>query len=106
MMTLISGFAMTVQAKQYVVDVRTAPEVMETGKVQGALVDDVRSPDFLKDFQSFGIKPDEDEVLVYCRSGKRAEAAKEMLKNAGYKNVKNLGGYEDAAKTLNKPLVR
>ena len=77
----------------------------QTGKIEGALVDDYHSPDFLQKFKSFNIKPD-DTVLVYCRSGRRAEAVKSILEKNGYKNVKNLGGYEDVAKTLNKPLVK
>lgn len=31
-------------------------------------------------------------VFVYCRSGNRSSMAQEMLKNMGYKNVKNIGG--------------
>lgn len=34
----------------------------------------------------------EDKVFVYCRSGNRSSMAQEMLKNMGYKNVKNIGG--------------
>ena len=100
------GIAMSAQAKDFIVDVRTLPEVAQTGKVEGALVDDIRSPDFLQKFKSFSINPDSDAVLLYCRSGRRAEAAKAILEKNGYKNVKNLGGYEDAAKALNKPLVK
>ncbi len=35
---------------------------------------------------------EDDEVVVYCRSGRRSAAAKEMLKQAGLKNVRNLEG--------------
>lgn len=31
-------------------------------------------------------------VFVYCRSGNRSSMAEEMLKNMGYKKVKNIGG--------------
>lgn len=99
------GICMSAQAGEYILDVRSLPEVNQTGKVEGALVDDYYSPDFLQKFKSFNIKPD-DTVLVYCRSGRRAEAVKDILEKNGYRNVKNLGGYEDAAKTLNKPLVK
>jgi len=34
----------------------------------------------------------EDEVIVYCRSGKRSGLAKEFMENAGFKNVRNLLG--------------
>ena len=37
-------------------------------------------------------------INLYCRSGRRAEAALTELKNAGYTNVTNHGGYEDLVK--------
>ena len=37
-------------------------------------------------------------INLYCRSGRRAEAALTELKKAGYTNVTNHGGYEDLVK--------
>lgn len=37
----------------------------------------------------------DDEINLYCRSGRRAETAKTVLEAAGFTNVKNLGGIED-----------
>lgn len=34
-------------------------------------------------------------IRLYCRSGRRAEAALQTLKEMGYTNVRNLGAYED-----------
>ncbi len=34
-------------------------------------------------------------IHVYCKSGRRAEKARETLLELGYKNVTNHGGYED-----------
>lgn len=34
----------------------------------------------------------EDEVLLYCHSGGRSGAAAEAMLNAGFANVKNVGG--------------
>lgn len=34
----------------------------------------------------------DDEVIVYCRSGKRSLQAAQMLETAGFSNVKNLEG--------------
>ena len=34
-------------------------------------------------------------VVVYCRSGRRASRAKEILQNRGFKHVLNGGGYDD-----------
>ena len=43
--------------------------------------------------------PDKDtEIKLYCRSGRRAEQAKIALEQAGYTNVSNAGGIEDARK--------
>lgn len=36
------------------------------------------------------------EILLYCRSGRRASVALKTLTSMGYKNVKNVGGYDDA----------
>lgn len=35
-------------------------------------------------------------IYLYCRSGHRAGIARESLSNAGYRNVVNIGGLEDA----------
>ena len=35
-------------------------------------------------------------IYVYCRSGRRSGIAKDSLEQAGYTNVVNLGGLEDA----------
>ena len=41
--------------------------------------------------------PDKDtEINLYCRSGGRAGKALSALKEAGYNNVKNSGGIDDA----------
>lgn len=37
----------------------------------------------------------DEEINLYCRSGRRADVAMAVLKEAGYTNVKNLGGIED-----------
>ena len=34
----------------------------------------------------------EDEIIVYCRSGKRSAMAQELLRQAGFSNVRNLEG--------------
>ena len=45
-------------------------------------------------------------IYVYCRSGRRAQIAKENLEQLGYTDVVNLGSLEDAAKTLNRKIVK
>ena len=34
-------------------------------------------------------------IIVYCKSGRRASKAKEILEGKGYKKVLNAGGYDD-----------
>ena len=82
------------KAKGVWIDVRSAEEFKE-GHLQGALniphdqiVDRIKS-----------VSPDKNApVNLYCRSGRRAEAALTELKKAGYTNVTNHGGYEDLVK--------
>jgi len=38
------------------------------------------------------------EINLYCRSGNRAGQAKALLEAAGFTNVKNVGGIDDARK--------
>ena len=76
----------------------------------GALLIDVREPDEfasehavgavnlpLSEIQT-GKYPDINntkKVYLYCRSGNRASMAQEILKQAGYSNIENLGGLSD-----------
>lgn len=98
-------FAMNTFASEVLLDVRTPAEIAETGVVQGALTADVKSPAFKSAVEALKLNP-EDDVKIYCRSGVRAGKAAEMLQSMGFKHVENLGGYQDAAKKLNRPLVK
>ena len=84
-----------------VIDVRTAVEFAQ-GHVQGARNLDIQNGDFEKALSTL----DKDASYnVYCRSGNRSAAATEMMRNAGFTNVVDLGAVEDAAKTLALPIV-
>lgn len=99
---VLFGLMMTAaQAKTFLVDVRTPSEIATTGKVEG----NYSAPDFVDQFKALGAKPD-DDIELYCRSGRRAEMASQILSKLGYKNIRNLGGYEAAAETLKRPLVK
>ena len=39
--------------------------------------------------------PKDSEILVYCKLGKRAGMAKDILDNAGFSNVTNAIGFDD-----------
>jgi len=44
-------------------------------------------------------------IILYCRSGRRADTALNALKSAGYENVSNYGGLEDAQMRLALPVI-
>jgi phage shock protein E len=84
-----------------VIDVRTAAEFAE-GHVQGARNLDVQNGDFAAALETLDKSA---SYNVYCRSGNRSATAVEMMRNAGFTNVVDLGAVEDAAKTLALPIV-
>ena len=84
-----------------VIDVRTAAEFSE-GHVQGARNLDVQNGDFAAALETLDKSA---SYNVYCRSGNRSATAVEMMRNAGFTNVVDLGAVEDAAKTLALPIV-
>jgi rhodanese-related sulfurtransferase len=85
-----------------ILDVRDAPEVEKTGKVQGAVHvsrgmlefrADPESPYHDKKFDR--AKP----VIVYCASGGRSALSGKTLKELGYSEVYNLGAFKDWAES-------
>jgi rhodanese-related sulfurtransferase len=83
-----------------VVDVRDAPEVEKSGKVAGA----VHIPRGMLEFRADPESPYYDKnltkdktVVVYCASGGRAALSGQALKEMGYGEVYNLGGFNDWA---------
>ena len=83
-----------------VVDVREASEVQQSGKVSGA----VHVPRGLLEFVADPQSPSHDprfetgkRVIVYCAGGGRAALAGQALKEMGYGEVYNLGGFADWA---------
>jgi len=83
-----------------VVDVREASEVQQSGKVSGA----VHVPRGLLEFVADPQSPSHDPrfetgkpVIVYCAGGGRAALAGQALKEMGYGEVYNLGGFADWA---------
>jgi|TARA_B100001939_G_C16630992_1_gene483415 rhodanese-related sulfurtransferase len=76
-----------------IIDVREPNEVQETGMVLGAH----NIPRGLLEFQ---LRPSNDfpadaPILVYCAVGARAALAGVTLKELGFTDVKNLGGFKD-----------
>jgi len=46
------------------------------------------------------------KIDLYCRSGRRSGIGLETLRQLGYEDVSNLGSLENAAKILNRPIIR
>ena len=83
-----------------VVDVRDAPEVEQSGKVAGA----VHIPRGMLEFRADPESPYYDQsfakdktVIVYCAAGGRAALSGQALKEMGYGEVYNMGGFRDWA---------
>jgi len=74
------------------IDVRTAGE-FEAGHVEGAV--NIPYEDIVDRIGEVTANKD-DVIYVYCRSGRRSGIALEALQQAGFDNVVNLGGLEDA----------
>jgi len=95
-----------------VLDVRDAPEVENSGKVAGA----VHVSRGMLEFRADPDSPFHDKnfakdktVIIYCASGGRAALAGKVLKDMGYSQVYNIGGFKDWADsggTVERPIDR
>jgi rhodanese-related sulfurtransferase len=100
--------ALIAKGNALVVDVRDPPEVQASGKVKGA----VHVSRGMLEFRADPELPSHDKafdknktVIVYCASGGRSALAGKMLKDLGYKDVRNLGGFKDWAES-GKPIEK
>ena len=83
-----------------VVDVRDPGEVEKSGRLKGAVNVSRGMLEFKADPESPYYDPTfgkEKTVVVYCASGGRSALAGVALKDLGYGEVLNLGGFKDAA---------
>ena len=90
--------ALATQPQVVLVDVRDAAEVKASGKAKGALNVSRGLIEFRADPES----PLHDAafdraktIIVYCASGGRSAMAGKTLKDMGYADVRNLGGFKD-----------
>ncbi|MDO4430340.1 MAG: rhodanese-like domain-containing protein [Lonepinella koalarum] len=82
------------KAKGLWIDVRSAEEFAQ-GHLSGAI--NITHTEIAEKIAQ--VSPNKDEPIhLYCRSGRRAEAALNELKKLGYSNVTNHGGYDDLVK--------
>jgi rhodanese-related sulfurtransferase len=92
--------ALMAKGEVLVVDVRDAPELQASGKVVGAVHVSRGMLEFRADpespYHDPGFDPDR-TVIVYCASGGRSALAGKALKDLGYRDVRNLGGFKEWA---------
>ena len=92
-----------IQADDYLlVDVRTDSE-WNAGHLQSATHIPMQS--LLEGIASTATNK-EQQIYLYCGSGKRASRAKTMLETNGYTNVQNIGGLNDASSKLQKVITQ
>jgi phage shock protein E len=84
------------------IDVRSAEE-FATGAISGARNIVLENGDLEKALASMD---KEAPYSVYCRSGRRSAVAVELMKKAGFSNVTDLGGIEQAAQALALPITQ
>ena len=88
--------------KAVLLDVRSADEY-----ASGHLRDACNIPHDRIAEEIAAVAPDKTvQIILYCRSGRRAATALNALHGLGYENVSNFGGLEDAQERLGLPVVK
>ncbi len=98
--TMAETKALVAGGKAVIVDVRDSAELAQTGKVGARLHIPRGSLEFRADATTSYHDPNLDPaktVIVYCAAGSRAALAGKVLKDMGYGDVRNLGGFKDWA---------
>ena len=85
-----------------IIDVRSLEEV-KTGIIQDAIhIEWTQIDEEINNIDITKHKP----IYLYCRSGNRSGKAAVMLEKIGFTNVINAGGIDEAAKKLEKKIVK
>jgi phage shock protein E len=80
------------------IDVRSAEEF-----AAGALPGAIRIGHEQIGEQIASIAPDkQQQIVLYCRSGRRSQLAEQRLRELGYRNLINAGGYAELKHTLQR----
>jgi rhodanese-related sulfurtransferase len=90
-----SDFLAQRDASSPVIDVRT-PREHAQGHLVGSINVDIHQPDFARQMERLAkkgkIKPEE-PVYLYCRSGARSGRATRILREMGFTEAYNVGGF-------------
>ena len=92
----------TMPAENMVIDVRTPAEFAE-GHLDGAINLDLEGGAFEQQLSTLS---KDGTYSIYCRSGRRSAVAVEMMKEAGFIYVIDLGGLEDAQTATGLEIVK
>lgn len=84
------------QGRSVVIDVRT-PAEFAAGHVPGAI--NIEHTEITRRIDEAKVGKD-DQVIVYCRSGRRSGIAQQALQRLGYTRVENYGGLDEARARL------
>jgi rhodanese-related sulfurtransferase len=98
-------------SQELLVDVRSPSEF-----ATGSLASDI-APTVNIEYQTIDQLPEiyatrginvhkDDRITLYCRSGRRSNIALHTLKNMGYQHVRDIGGFEEARKVLDREQVQ
>lgn len=89
---------MVAEKNAVIVDVRDASELQANGKIPGS----IHIPRGMIEFRADGDTPYHDAnltkdrpIILHCASGGRSALSGKTLKDMGYTNVYNLGGFKD-----------
>ncbi len=88
-------------AESQIIDVRT-PEEFAGGHLEGAQNINLQSSDFSSQINAL---PKDSSYIVYCRSGNRSADAVAQMKQAGFTNVVDAGGVQEASSATGLSVV-
>lgn len=84
-------------AKDVILDVRTAEEYAIDHSKQAINIDVLQEADFNEKILKMDMA---DRYRIYCKSGRRAAHAIEIMRDLGFTDLENLGSLEEAKKIL------
>jgi phage shock protein E len=96
-----AGMAATTERRVVYVDVRT-PEEWAAGHVDGAI--HIPHTELASRWQELEAHRD-DDIVLYCRTGRRSGIAEQILTQAGFDRLQNGGGLSDLQRQ-GVPVVR
>ena len=94
--TNLANSAVVETNRTYVIDARTEGE-WKAGHIKGAILIPY---DQIKERIAEVTTNKSAHIALYCRSGRRSGIALKSLQKLGYRNVENLGSFDDARKNL------